>query len=110
MTDELKELCPFCGGEPIAEKKENSIAHWIVRCVECRALVEGTTEAQAIDGWNRRVSNNTTIIAFYHRVCERAERNMELTGIVSGAHWNAMRQVLKEMGINVEISDNHANP
>lgn len=47
-------------------------------------------------------TNYAAIIAdFYRRVCERAEKNMELTGTVSGAHWNAMRQVCTEMGIEV---------
>jgi uncharacterized membrane protein len=36
---------------------------------------------------------------FYRRVCERAEANMTATGTVAGAHWNAMRQVMAEMGI-----------
>lgn len=54
IMDELKEVCPFCGGEPICEKKGNSMAHWIVRCVDCRALVKGSTEASAIEKWNRR--------------------------------------------------------
>lgn len=39
------------------------------------------------------------LIDFYNTVCDRAEANMKATGTVSGAHWNAMRQVLTEMGI-----------
>lgn len=38
---------------------------------------------------------------FYNKVCDRAERNMAHTGTVSGAHWNAMKQVLAEMGVEV---------
>jgi len=38
---------------------------------------------------------------FYNEVCDRAEANMAATGTVSGAHWNAMRQVLKEKGVEV---------
>lgn len=40
--------------------------------------------------------------AFYAAVCVRAEANMAATGTVAGAHWNAMRQVLAEMGIEVQ--------
>lgn len=42
------------------------------------------------------------LIDFYRSVCARAEANMEATGTVSGAHWNAMRQILVEMGIQVD--------
>lgn len=41
------------------------------------------------------------VIDFYNRVCDRAEQNMAHTGTVSGAHWNAMKQVMREMGIEV---------
>lgn len=43
----------------------------------------------------------TVVAAFYQRVCDRAEQNMAMTGTVSGAHWNAMRQELGAMGIAV---------
>lgn len=41
------------------------------------------------------------LLDFYNKVCDRAEQNMAHTGTVSGAHWNAMKQVLAEMGIEV---------
>lgn len=44
---------------------------------------------------------NSFIKYFYHRVCVQAEKNMQLTGTVSGAHWNAMRQVLQQMNIDI---------
>lgn len=46
-------------------------------------------------------SERVILKAFYAAVCVRAEANMAATGTVSGAHWNAMRQVLGEMGIEV---------
>jgi hypothetical protein len=46
-------------------------------------------------------SEKVSLLAFYNRVCDQAERNMALTNTVSGAHWNAMRQELKAMGIEV---------
>lgn len=42
-----------------------------------------------------------TLSNFYSQVCDQAERNMESTGTVSGAHWNAMRKVLNDKGIEV---------
>lgn len=42
-----------------------------------------------------------TLLDFYWRVCERAESNMAATNTVSGAHWNAMRQELSSLGIEV---------
>ena len=36
---------------------------------------------------------------FYAEVCVRAESIMAQTGTVSGAHYNAMRQLLQERGI-----------
>lgn len=46
---------------------------------------------------------DNAIPAFVQRVKDRAERNMKATNTVSSAHWNAMRQVLAEMGIEVSI-------
>ena len=41
----------------------------------------------------------TDIISFYINVCLLAEKNMQETGTVSGAHWNAMRSILKQKGL-----------
>lgn len=48
---------------------------------------------------------NTHILYFYHRVCRLAEKNMASTGTVSGAHWNAMHQVLAQMNIPMEATN-----
>lgn len=48
-------------------------------------------------------ADRLAISCFVQRVKDRAEKNMEHTGVVSGAHWNAMRQVLAEMGIDADI-------
>lgn len=39
---------------------------------------------------------------FYADVCAEAETIMAQTNTVSGAHWNAMRRVLKRRGVEVE--------
>lgn len=49
------------------------------------------------------VDTNAVIANFCERVKVRAESNIEANGTVSGAHWNAMRVVAKEMGIEVEL-------
>lgn len=38
---------------------------------------------------------------FYADVCAEAETIMAQTNTVSGAHWNAMRRVLKRRGVEV---------
>lgn len=40
---------------------------------------------------------------FLERVKERALRNIEESGITTGAHWNALRQVAKELGVETDI-------
>ena len=39
---------------------------------------------------------------FYADVCAEAELIMVQTNTVSGAHWNAMKRVLKRRGVEVE--------
>ena len=39
---------------------------------------------------------------FYADVCAEAETIMAQTGTVSGAHWNAMKRVLKRRGVEVD--------
>lgn len=100
---------------------------YAVRCLNCGARgPHKEIGPHAIEAWNRRLSprpaaqevpvegmpeyfklpaaemvelRNAAIKYFYGRVCRQAEKNMELTNTVSGAHWNAMRQVLRQMGI-----------
>ena len=78
---------------------------WSVACsnVDACGIRTGdfSRQDEAIDAWNRSSGSGENIRAFYDRVCARAETNMELTGTVSGAHWNAMRQELAAMGIEV---------
>lgn len=64
---------------------------------------ERVAEVNAHTPIPRTIADSEKVIlrAFYAAVCVRAEANMAATGTVSGAHWNAMRQVLKEMGIEV---------
>jgi len=46
-----------------------------------------------------------TIAAFIAEVNRRAEQTIERTGQVSGAHWNAMRAVAKEWGIDADAPE-----
>lgn len=36
---------------------------------------------------------------FYEEVCKRAEQKMLITHKLEGAHYNAMKEILKELGI-----------
>lgn len=58
-------------------------------------------QQHAVDAW-QRCAGNEIVLDFYNRVCDRAEANMALTGTVSGAHWNAMRQELAALGVEVK--------
>ena len=104
MTELLP--CPFCGGEAVAYREPsngNGQRLWRVECenIACSAAIsDANTKAAAVTAWNRR-DTKSILLAFYHRVCDRAEANMAATGTVSGAHWNAMRQELKALGIEV---------
>lgn len=53
---------------------------------------------------------NASIQYFYQRVCQRAEKNMQETGTVSGAHWNAMRQVMQQMNIEIPGTEQEVQP
>lgn len=59
-------------------------------------------EMQARIGLALTLGGNVIIKDFYQRVCKRAEQIMSDTNTLSGAHWNAMKQVMTEMGIEVE--------
>ena len=40
---------------------------------------------------------------FYREVCAEAERIIESSGMVSGAHWNAMKIILERRGVQPEV-------
>lgn len=44
---------------------------------------------------------------FYGEVCDEADRIMEQTNMVSGAHWNAMKRVLARKGMKVDAEVGH---
>ena len=46
---------------------------------------------------------------FYREVCAEAERIIESSGMVSGAHWNAMKIILERRGVHrrCSVSANH---
>jgi len=101
--------CPFCGSA--ARLSDHALFNydtrktaWFVECQnygECGVtLGEFASAEAAATKWNQR-HLAPVLRAFYNEVCDQAERNMALTNTVSGAHWNAMRQVLKVKGIEV---------
>lgn len=101
--------CPFCGiAAKIILTAYNQYGErkkvWGVECTnddECGVTITGfVSEEAAIFKWNSR-HIDPILLAFYNEVCDQAERNMAATNTVSGAHWNAMRQVLKAKGIAV---------
>ena len=56
--------CPFCGGEAFVYKRYSSVwrevpTDFTVLCKDCKAGVRNffSTEAEAIEKWNRRVDN-----------------------------------------------------
>lgn len=53
--------------------------------------------------WGEEVEPEETAVLrrFYDDVCRRAERNMEKTGKLEGAHYAAMRSLLNEKGVMV---------
>lgn len=107
MTELLP--CPLCGGESRVGRDTSSDYDqhwsWFAECLnydECGVMLSGyASEESAVAHWNRRADEKRVLLAFYSTVCDQAERNMALTSTVSGAHWNAMRQVLAGMGIEV---------
>lgn len=69
----------------------------------CRLVeVEDSPKWESLPATELVELRNTNIRYFYNRVCRLAERNMRETGTVSGAHWNAMQQVLTQMGISAQ--------
>jgi hypothetical protein len=51
----------------------------------------------------KAVDGNAVLIDFLQRVKERAERTIEETNVVTGAHWLALKQVANEMGVKTDI-------
>ena len=93
--------CPLCGERAELFHDDGTNAYW-VWCVACLAATGSVaTAAAAIASWNHRPETKRLLLDFYNRVCDRAEKNIEATGTVSGARWNAMRQELAVMGIGV---------
>lgn len=98
---------PYIIGQPggpsgpfysIVNQQGRVIAMQIPSEEDARAIVEGLNLLNA----QSPSDSKAIIVEFYHRVCERAEANMVVTGTVSGAHWNAMIQELMARGIEVD--------
>lgn len=54
---------------------------------------------KVIDMQQRDLAVREALAAFYADVCAEAERTIATTGMVSGAHWNAMQVVLARRGV-----------
>ena len=65
------------------------------------------TEPVSLDESRRQLEDDPTgekyfLRRFYDEVCAEAERIMAQTNTVSGAHYNAMKRVLKRHGVDVQ--------
>ncbi len=104
--------CPFCGSTEIQFVVTQGTKWGQVECActargaEVRTGYDTSDNApwheDAIEEWNARSPVEVeldieSIIKYVDLVNEEAERNMARTGVVSGAHWNAMRSVLKKI-------------
>ncbi len=54
---------------------------------------------KVIDQAQRDLAVREAIAAFYADVCAEVKRTIATTGMVSGAHWNAMQVVLAHRGV-----------
>ena len=64
------------------------------------------THSELLDNWARYdkaalPTEQDILRQFYADVCAEAETIMAQTNTVSGAHWNAMKRVLKRRGVEV---------
>ncbi len=101
--------CPFCNFQPYdAVLKDDGAT--CVECPQCHARGPDPSwdmgwkpgdEDVATKLWNLR-SDTDILRDFYRDVCAEAESIMALTGTVSGAHYNAMKRILKRKGIEVQ--------
>jgi hypothetical protein len=85
--------------------RDTAIAAWNTRPLEdaLRARIaelEAELASKSMPEWADQYTKAKGIRMFIEEVNRRAERNMEHTGVVSGAHWNAIRQVSAEWGID----------
>jgi len=104
MTDIDLLPCPFCGGQPrLAQWLDtlNPNATWI-EC-ECGIMTESVyhedpeqAKRLAAAVWNRRMIDKAAVINFYNAVCAMAERKIEMTHKLEGAHYASMRQLIEE--------------
>lgn len=78
-------------------KDRTAWRHTLISLVEVESDLQDTSAHAEVD----TDLDSALLLDFYNEVCDQAERNMAATNMVSGAHWNAMRQVLKAKGIEV---------
>jgi len=86
---------------PDGFKSTDSIARVDVSAADVEWGIKTAQELGVMAADDSQSQENAILSAFYQEVCDQAEKNMASTGTVSGAHWNAMRQVLAQRGIEV---------
>lgn len=69
----------------------------------CRLVETDAPAWESLPATELAELRNVNIRYFYVRVCRLAEKNMQYTGTVSGAHWNAMQQIMNQMGIDTSV-------
>jgi len=109
--DELDQLrAALAAANARAEEAEAKIARYEALETTCRSKHRHATihDAYMCDLATARAEAAEAQLAdmlpnFYREVCAEAERIMASSGMVSGAHWNAMRIVIERRGVRPEV-------
>lgn len=108
MTDIPLLPCPFCGApaelfhDTSSDYERNW--YWVGQCSDhVNCWIEGATASTAENAaqhWNRRYDYDSeradAVVDFVKRVCIMAERKIEITHKLEGAHYASMMELVKE--------------
>lgn len=108
MSDMTLLPCPFCGSQAKlyhdTRSDSEQLHYWIVQCTnvfDCLTKGIATSTAEnAAQHWNRRYDYDSeradAVVDFVKRVCIMAERKIEMTHKLEGAHYASMMELVKE--------------
>lgn len=95
---------PPCGSRALGDARGYDPEVWLAWAQATN--VEPAGICAAWQEWEKVDTASPTeagiLAAFYADVCKEAEGIMAESGMVSGAHWNAMKRVLSRKGVVVE--------